>query len=229
MTKHPTSRRGAHHGVADSDDVFVTRMIELSAWAKAHTRTLVIGAIVLAIAIIGTWQYVEYRQAMTQRAGVELLEIRGTAASGNYPLASRDLEAFLERFGDTPSAPEARILLGQLYLAQNQPQQAIDALLPVQGEGDHLVTAAAGLLLAGAYEMANQLPEAERTYLEVAEQATLDYHRREALEDAARVRAQSGDTAGAIQLYDRLIALVEQGPERDVYEMRRAELEASRS
>jgi len=225
MTKHPTSRR-VHHSAADSDDAFVVRMIELSTWAKAHTRALVIGAIVLVIAVIGIWQYIDYRGTMNERAATELLQIRGTAASGNMQLAARDLETYLGRFGGTESAADARILLGQIYLMQNQPQQAVDALRPAADSDDHLVNAAVGLLLASAYEMANDMAQAEAQYLEVAEEARLDMHRREALEDLARVRAQAGDTAGAVEVYDRLIGMVEAGAERDVYQMRRSELTA---
>lgn len=228
MTRHPTSRRPPHPS-SGPDDVVIATVVEASAWTRSHSRALVIGLAVLAIGIFAAIQYAKYRGEMRERAAIELLQVRETAATGNLPTAVTELEAFIERFDGTPAAAEARLLLGQIQLAQGNAAQAAEAVRPLTEEGDNLIATSAGLLLAGAQETAGEPEEAERAYLRVAEEAELDFQKREALEDAARIRAERGDVDGAVELYDRLIALTEDGsPERDVYEMRRTEIVTAR-
>ncbi|HUF12208.1 MAG TPA: tetratricopeptide repeat protein [Longimicrobiales bacterium] len=230
MTRHPTSRRPPAIS-SGPDDVVIAKVVEASAWTRNHSRAVIVGLIILGIAVFAAVQYVNYRAELRGRAATELLEVRQTVASGDFPSAVNRLEDFIERFGGTPAAAEARLLLGQLQLAQGNAAQAVEAIRPLADEGDDMIASSAGLLLAGAYEAAGQPEQAEQAYLRVAADAALDFQQREALEDAARIRAERGDAAGAIELYDRLIALTEEGSaERDVYEMRRTEIAtASRS
>ena len=226
MTRHPASRR-THASTVAPDDVVVARAIEASSWARRNSRAIIIGLIVLAIAVAAVLYYVSYRRGLQDRAAAELIEIRRVASSGDVTNAVLQLDGFLGRFDGTPASNEARLLLGQLQLAQGNAPQAIEAVEPLTDENDPLLSASASLLLAGAQEAAGQTAQAEQTYLRVAESAEMEFQQREALEDAARIRAASGNAAGAVELYDRLIGMVEEGsPDRDVYEMRRAEIVA---
>ena len=210
------------------DDAVVAGFLSTAAWVRSHSRAVTIGVVVLGIGIFAAIQYVQYRSALTERAASELIQVRQTAASGNIPLAVRDLETFAERFDGTPAASEARLLLAQLQLAQGNAAQAVEAVQPVADARDPLLAASAGLLLAGAHEAAGEPEQAEQVYLRIAERAELDFQKREALEDAARIRAARGDADGAVQLYDQLIGLTQpDSPERDVYEMRRMEIVTS--
>lgn len=226
MTRHPASRR-THAQTVAPDDVIVAKAFEASSWARQNSRAITIGLIVLAIAAIAVVYYVNYRADLRDRASSELLEVRQVAASGDIPNAVLQLDGFVDRFDGTPAANEARLLLGQLQLAQGNAPQAVEAVQPLVDENDPLLSASAGLLLAGAYEAAGQADQAEATYLRVAESAEMEFQQREALEDAARIRVANGNTAGAVELYDRLIGMVPEGsPDRDVYQMRRAEITA---
>ena len=225
MTRHPASRRT--HAPVAPDDVVVAKAIEASSWARRNSRPIIIGVGVLAVAAAAALYYVNYRSGLSQRASSELLELRQVAASGDIPNAVLQLDGFVNRFDGTPAANEARLLLGQLQLAQGNAPQAVEAVRPLVDENDPLLSASAGLLLAGAYEAAGQAEQAEQAYLRVAESAEMEFQQREALEDAARIRVAEGNTAGAVELYDRLIGMAPEGsPDRDVYEMRRAEITA---
>lgn len=226
MARHPTARR-VHRESTEPDDVVLARLLQLSQWASKHARALIIAAIVLAIAIFSLVRYLDYRETLAQRAAIELLEVRATANSGNFALATRDLATFLQRFGGTPAALEARMLLAQLHLLQDQPQQAIEVIQPVTDEAEGIMRTSAGLLLAGAYEDAEQPEQALQQYLAVADYAEMDFQRREALEDAARLRVATGDTAGATELYQQLIQITPAGVEQDIYNMRLSELQAA--
>ena len=64
--------------------------------------------------------------------------------------------------------------------------------------------------------------------MDVAEQAEIPFQRIEALADAARMRTEQDDAAGAIALYDEILAELEVSDvARGEFEMRKAELETS--
>ncbi|MDQ3556368.1 MAG: hypothetical protein M3409_06285, partial [Gemmatimonadota bacterium] len=82
------------------------------------------------------------------------------------------------------------------------------------------------LLLAAAQAEAGQRDAAISTYLRIAGEAPMRFRQEEALSQAALLRQQGGDAAGAAELYRRLLELAEEGSlERGVYEMRLAEAE----
>ena len=63
-------------------------------------------------------------------------------------------------------------------------------------------------------------------YLRVADAAELEYLQEAALGEAAILRQQGGDFAGAAELFRRLRDMTEEGSfERSLYEMRLAEAE----
>ena len=64
--------------------------------------------------------------------------------------------------------------------------------------------------------------------LRIADRSELDFQVRDALTSAARIRADQGNTAGAVELYERILADIDEtSPERGVFEMRIQELESS--
>lgn len=223
MARHPVSRR-VHKQTAEPDDVFVERVLATSLWARTHGKLLIIGAVVLVVAVVAFAVIRSTRANDRARAALEINALRQTVQAGNPALAIRDIQGFLTSYGDTPSGDEARLLLAQAYLQANQPQQAVDA---VQGEAadlDEALGVQAAFLLGTAYENLNDYDRAEETYLRIADNAPFDYQSVQGLENAARVRVERGNAAGAAELYDRLIGMLpETSPERGVYELRKAE------
>lgn len=225
-TRHPTARR-THRPQPTSDDLFVEKVLETTVWARSHRRALIAGSIALVVLLTSALWYRSYRAQRTDRAATELTQIRQTLLTGNDALAIRDLETFLDRYGGTPSEPEARLMLGQALLNTSQPQRAIEVVEPQAGNLRRPLGPAAAFLLADAYESATQLDRAEAVHLNIAERAPFLYQQQRALDAAARLRIERGDDTGAVQLYDRLLALLPaDNPDRMVYEMRRAEARA---
>ena len=225
-TRQPGTVRS--HAQPGTDENVLVRVAEASDWGRKNSRALVIGLIVLAIAVVAVIYYMNYRGQMAERATSELLEVRQTVATSDPATSVAALESYIDRFGGTDAGAEARLLLAQLQLATGNAAQAAEAVRPVSEHDDPLLATSAGLLLAGALEASGQAEEAERAYLRVAEDAELEFQQREALEDAARIRVERGDRAGAVDIYDQLIGLTEEGsPDRDVYEMRRSEIMAA--
>jgi predicted negative regulator of RcsB-dependent stress response len=219
--KHPGS--GRVHRERHDEDVFVESVLEGSVWAKSHGRTLLIGGIAAFLLIAGLLWWKSYQTNVREQAASELNLVRQTVLSGNKQLAVTDLNKYVAKFGKTSSGAEARTMLAQLHLSMNKPQEAVKAIEPVADDVDD--GSAAAFLLAAAYEAQNQPDKAEQTYLRIADKARFGFEKREALERAAGVRIGKGNTAGAIELYNRALeTLPAESPDRAVYEMRIAEI-----
>lgn len=225
MAKHPGSRRV--HQDAETEDAFIARMVEYGEWARRHSRAVTIGGILLLVVLAAGLYYVNHRASLESTATARLTELRQTVQSGNTALAIQDLESFLATFPGTDAADEARVLLGEVYLREGRYQEAIRAVEPMADDPGEPLGAAAAFLLAAAHEQADEPQRAESVYLEIADEAAMPHQRRRAMADAARIRMQADDPAGAAQLYGRLVQDLEEGdPQRALYEMRRAEAEA---
>lgn len=223
MTRHPTARR-VHRQEAAPDDVFVARVLETSAWAKKNSRMLVIGGIIAAVIVVGLLYFVTTRRAERAQAATQLTQVRAVALSGNNQLAIRELEQFLSRFGGTPSADEARLMLGRAYLEEGQVQQAQQNIQPLARNVRSGLGLNAALLLAATYEAAQEPHRAEEIYLRMGDDARFLFQRQDALDNAARIRLQRGDAGGAAELYQRLLDITPAGnTERPIFELRLGE------
>jgi predicted negative regulator of RcsB-dependent stress response len=226
MIRHPTARR-VHRDADASDDVVAERLFALLAWSRRNARALIVTGTVVVGGSVAAIVYGNAQRVTRAQAAARLNEVRTTAASGNQALAIRDLEAFLQRFGRTAAAQEARMLLAQLHLDAGEPAKAIEILAPMAARADQSIGASAGILLGIAYEHNGNAQQAEATFLRVGERAAMDFQRREALEHAARLRLEQGQPDKAAELYQRLRDQAPVGsPGRAIYELRLAEVRA---
>jgi tetratricopeptide (TPR) repeat protein len=227
MPRHPTARR-VHRQPAADDDTFVAGVLETTAWARTHRRTLIAGGIAVAAAAAFLFFFLSSRASKREQAAEQLTQVRAVALSGNTQLAIRDLERYVARFDGTPPAAEARLLLARSYLQAGQPQRAIEAVRGQARELDNVMGVNAAFLLAAAHEAAQESQRAEEVYLRIADSAEFLFQKQEALDNAARLRLDRGDAAGAAELYDRILALTpETDGSRQVYELRAAEARAA--
>lgn len=225
MARHPNAPRVQKKD--EPDDVFVARLLQLTAWAKANTRLLVTAAAILVLIVLGGLHYRNVQHAQFVESELRLVEIRQTAMTGNRALVIQDIETLLVTYGSTRAADEARVLLARLYLEEGRPEDAIDAVRELSSQPGRPLGAPAAFLLAAAYEAMGDFETAESTYLRIADRADLPYQRREALDFAARIRLDQGDVDRAVELYERLLGMIaDDSPERSFYEMRLAEARA---
>jgi len=225
MTRHPTARR--LHQQSTPDDTLNERLLQTVLWTKAHLRTLIVGVIIVVAGVLATIYARNTREAKREQAMLRLEEVRLAVLSGNHSLAIRDLEELINLFSGTPAADEARLLLAQSALAEAQTEKAIEVLKPLASSNDNDLAPAAAFLLAAAYEQHGDQAQAVATYLGIADRSRDAYQRRDALQRAARVRETQGDAAGAVEIYQRLLAeTTENSPERGVVELRLAEAKA---
>jgi predicted negative regulator of RcsB-dependent stress response len=226
MTRHPGA--GRVHREHQDEDKFVAVALESSAWAKTHGRTLTIAGIVLALAIGGFLYLRSFQATKANNATLELTTVRQTVLQGNRQLAERDLQAYLRKFGGTSAADEARLMLAQIQLEEGKPVEATRTIEDMAKDPGKAGGASAALLLGAAYEASKQVDKAEETYLRVADKARFGFEKREALERAAAIRITAGNPAGAAELYERAMnTYPEKAPERSIYQMRMAEVQAA--
>lgn len=208
-----------------SDDVFVAKVLHAGKWAENNQQILTVLAVVVAIGVAGLLYYRSYRRSLGEQAAQQLELIYQTVAMADVEGARTELGTFIERFGGTPYEPEARLLLGDLYLRDGSPQQAQAVLRPIGESPREPIELQAAALLAAAFEQDGQVQEAERIYLAIADRSELDFEVRDALANAARLRGDRGDAEGALELYERAIEGLEEGdPDRGLFEMRIEEI-----
>jgi|SRR5688572_4645393 predicted negative regulator of RcsB-dependent stress response len=222
---HPTRRRIATEQPNQSDDVFVARVFEMSTWAQKNSQLLILAGVALALIVGGAIYYASYRRDQDQQAVQALETVQQVVTFGLPEEAEVRINEYLQRFGGTRHAIEAKLMLGQLHLQQNRPDQAITVLDEARGSAGAMAPQV-GMLLGRAYEAASRWDDAESAYMSVANDADLAFQKRDALADVARVRTLRGDHAGAVEIYRQILAdLDETDPERGLYEMRLTEAE----
>ncbi len=223
---HPSSRR-TPRTPQDQDDAFVGGVIDFSEWARTHRQALTLIGVAVTLLVAGGIYYVNFQRSLTIQAVNRLESIHQTISISAFEDAKAQLSTFLDSFEGTDQAREAVILLGRLHLESGDAPVAISVLERADLGFRDPIGIQANSLLARAYEHQGRWPEAEDTYLEVADRTDFDFQIREALNSAARARRRQQDNAGAAELYERILATFEDGdPARGLYELRLAEARA---
>ncbi len=223
--RKPGSRPKRPTNPVDQEDAFVATTLEVSNWAQRNRPILTLGAVVLALGVAAFVYYGRYKETLNATAAAQLEQLQQRLDTGDQIGVQADLQLFLERFAGTPFADEARITLAQVTTELGDPEAAEEILAPAARDVRSPLGAQAAGLLAAISEDTGNLRAAEGLYLRLADRATLGFQVHDALADAARIRRTTGDVAGALVLYDRL--LEEMDPSdlaRGVAEMRRAEI-----
>lgn len=213
---------------SEPDDVVLARALYVAEWARRNLTLIIVGAVVV-IALIGGLLW--YRADQARRlddAAIAFLQVEQAVMTGEDAIAVRELQLFIQQHGDTPYGDEARLFLGQVHLRAGRTAEAIEVLQPVvQRTRRSAVGVQAAILMGAAQEAAGDREAAIQTYLDAADAAEADFRRQEALGNAALLRQQAGDYAGAAELYRQLVDMTEPGTsDRLMFEMRLAEAEA---
>lgn len=233
MTKKPGSPSGRKGASSDHpDDAFIARTLEAWAWAKQNRQVLVVAGVVVALAVGAGIYYYDYRRNLRMQATQEFEALQQTVANANPESAQNEIRSFIDRFAGTPYEAEARLLLAQTEIDAGAPGEAVSVLEPIARDLSEPMGVQAAFLLGTAYEHAGRSQDAERTYLRIADAAPMTFQRRQALADAARIRAARGEHAGAAEVYERLLATFDGAEEgetsmRAFYRARLAEMRAA--
>ncbi len=224
MARHSTVRQ---RPPATDEDTFVSGVLEATDWTRRHGRTILIAVLAVVLAIAAVLYYRNYRQVIEARADDELMNARQIVASGNMPLATRELTQFVSKYSGTHAASEARLLLAQTLLEEGNARGAIPVIQPLANDLKDPLGPSAALLLGAAYEATGDIAHAEATYQRVGDNAPFQYQKREAQEDAARLKLQNNDPAGAAAIYQKILAQIpDTATGRSIYQRRLAQAQA---
>lgn len=227
MAKHPTSSK-VHREDHGPDDAFVNTVKRSYSWGRENGRVVAVVLALMLVLGVGAFWYISQQRQLEAQAASRLNEVQQSVASGNPQLAIRDLQAYLDRFGSTETADQARLILASILIEQEQPQEAVQALGELPGELDRPFGLAAARLEAAAHEEMGDIDAAVRTHLRIADRARFPYERREALSDAARLHSQNGEPDRAADLYERVVAMFDEDEAgRGYYEVWLAEARAA--
>jgi tetratricopeptide (TPR) repeat protein len=222
--KHPSTRH-APQTPHDQDDAFVAGVIDFSEWARTHRQALTLIGVAVTLLVAGGIYYVNFQRSLTIQAVNRLEDIQQTISLSAFEDAKAQLSTFLDSFEGTDQAREAVILLGRLHLESGDAPVAISVLERADLGFRDPIGIQANSLLARAYEIRGRWPEAEDTYLEVADRAEFDFQILAALNSAARARRRQQDLAGAAELYERILESFEDDDQdKGLYELRLAEV-----
>jgi len=212
----------------EPEDAFIEKVVEVSNWAKKNNQALVIAGVAVVILVAGAMYVRRVRENRIEQAVAQLEQVQQSVAYGDREAAKASLNQYLATFEGTPYALEARLVLGQVYLQDSDPEAAVETLAPAVREMDSApVGLQAAFLLAAAYEDMGRADEAERTYLRIANTADMTFQIREALANAARIRSTQGNYAGAVELYEDVLRDMDQNDqERSYWEMKLEEAAA---
>lgn len=214
MAKHPTSSR-VHREDHGPDDAFVSTIKRSYAWGRENARVVTIVLAVVVLAGVGALWFTSQQRQLESQATARFNQVQQTVASGNTQLAIRDLQTYLDRFGGTRAAAQARLLLGGILLDQDRGDEAIEALGDLPDDPDEPFGLAAARLKAAAFEATGNVDDAVDTYRRIADRARFPFERREALADAARLRLDNGEPDRAASLYEQVIATFDDDEEED--------------
>ena len=223
--RHPGARRTHQEQSSDPDDIFLAKVLNVGKWTSANQQLLTVFGVVAVIVIAGVVYYGNYQDALAQQAAQQLEAVHQSIAIQDREGAKNELVTFLERFSGTAYEGEARLLLGDLYLQSDDPEQAQVVLEPLGSSPRDPIEFQGAALLGKAYEQENLWSEAEAIYLRIVDRSDLAFQVQDGLANAARIRADRGDASGAIELYERVLSDMEENAvERGEFEMRIQEL-----
>lgn len=208
---------------ADEEDAFVAATLRASQWTRRNNKAVVLLLGIVAASVVAAIYYANHRRALRADAASQLEILQQRIDAGQLDGVQNDLDVFLDRYGGTPQAPEARIALAQALVDAGELESAAERLEPMARDVADPLGAQAAAFLAAVFEDMGNATGAEALYMRLADQAELDFHVREGLAAAARMRQARGDHAGALALYDRLLESPDLGPDLALMELRRSE------
>jgi predicted negative regulator of RcsB-dependent stress response len=203
MAPSTAARSRQPKNALDREEALALRAAELSAWAQRNVR-LIIAIAAVALVVGGGLVVWRYSEAQRSSAAAErLLALRQNPATATGA-GTRELEAFVQQYGGTREADEARLMLADARLRSGEPREAAAALEPLAGSRSPLA-AQASMMLGSAYAEAGDHAAAVRAFERAAEQADAKFQRIEALGQAALAHEQAGDHAAAVGVYERML------------------------
>lgn len=173
-------------------------------WFRVNTKLIGAGAAVIAAAAGIYWFVGQNARNKAATADRQLQIARQAVVQGNAALAQSDLQQVVDRYADTPSGPQAAMLLAQVHYDRGEYQKGIDVLQKTVGGADEGAAASLHGLIGDGLVMLNKHEEAAAAFGRAAESARLDGIRAMMKASRARALTAAGKTEEAKQAWTEL-------------------------
>lgn len=206
MAARRSGRTNRSQAGPSTEDTFVLGIVQIVDWARKHQRGVTLAALAALAVIAGLVYYRDYQRNLTTRAATQLSQLEASLGSAGGPeQAISDLQTYLSRFGGTPSAEEARLLLARIQLGQGHAQDALETVKPLASRPlDTPMGYAASRLQADAYAASGQRGRAIQLLDETARNARFPFQRHQAAAEEASLLVQAGRYDSAASIYRSL-------------------------
>lgn len=193
-------------------DRFVERTFDWAHWAETHRSQVIAGVVGFVVLVGAFFVYRGMARANEERAAQEYLEARQAYFAQNYPLAAADLRAFIDQFGDTSYADDARFFLADALYEAEDAAGAVTALTEFFDHHGSSPFAASGRRLMGAaYLRLGRYGEAIEAYEEALDQAEYDGERIQIHAELAEVYEAQDQIEPAAAQYQAILELEPDG------------------
>ena len=219
------AQRSSGPGPVETEDRIMQKIAQATAWAQQNSRVATLSALLLVGAVGAVLVYMDYRSDLETQAAVRLDEIR-MGMRGTPPAQIRaQLGSYVDQFGSTETADQARILLAEMELERDSADAAIRLLEPVIDLDGGPVGYNAGWLRAVAEEQRGDREAAAEWYERLADEAPHEYQRHRALAARARLHEYAGEYGPAEEIYAEL-ANAEDAAQSTFYAVKLGEVRA---
>jgi len=198
----------------------------VSVWMQENRRITTLALVAVVAAVAAGFVYLNYRSDLKERAAVRLDEIRLSSRNATPGQLRAQLGTYVDQFGSTQQANEARLLLAEMELDQDSVARVVSLLQPVVDLNDHPIGYNAGWMMAVAEEQRGDREAAARWYDRLADAARHDYQRRRARAARARLYEYAGDYAAAEEIYSDLATQDDAADDADFYGVQLGEVRA---
>lgn len=210
----------------EQDDAFLRALDRLVTWVRSHTVAVVVTTVALVlVAGFGFW-YRSYQRNLEDRAGRRLESLRAEISAGQQTDPVAALQSFLDSFGGTAAAREARLALARQLLHTDRAEEALSTVRPtVDATSPDTPTGyASRRLQADAMEASGDVEGALEVLEDLADNARFAFQRYESAAERARLLRQEGRLQEALAIYERLAAETEESGAVSLYAERAGEI-----
>ena len=205
-------------------DKFVQHTFDWAHWAETHRSQVLAALAGIAVLVGAFFVYRGLARAGEEEAARSYIEARQAYFAGNYQLAVSDLQAFIDRHGDSSYGDDARIFLADALYQAGDPQGAVETLQWFHSHEDSPFAINGLLLEAAAYQGMGSLDAAAETYQEALERTDVDVQRVQILSSMADVYSLKGDTDQAAAQLQAIVDLDPEAPAADLARRKLAEI-----
>ncbi len=184
-------------------DEFVTTATSIVEWAQANLKTVIMVAAALVAVFLGVGVYNSYQNAQRREANADLAGGLDAFRGGDFTDASAALADVAKRT-ESAVAPIAAVVAADSALRAGDPDTAIATLSGLQQSAlPPYLRQQAQVTWGNSLEAKGDLEGAAAKYAAAA--ANVGPYTAEALIAQARIRTRNGDTAGAADIYQKVL------------------------